>query len=260
MFATAPGVARHIDAQALALSTPRHADLTVMRIDHPSHLAGDVQEELLDSLMPVAASAFHQAPNRDFRRDVKDHIFKPRGLLIVYDGQGNPVAFRMWDFITLKFLLGEDILYLAGMCVRKDYQGQGIGEALLRVVLNEDIRRSLPDAHAFVPLPLAPYVALRTQNPVMKFCFDRATGVESYPRIGEATVPSDVQEVGAKVAGHANDHAFDPATMISRGFYGHSLYGTPPVSPNPGYAELFGQLSPADGDSMICVWRRQAAH
>jgi|GEM_PF-2113901 len=254
-YPNADRLAAPYDARILACPTKALGELTVFRVDHPSHLGAGVQTSLVDMLMPVAASAFHQAPDRDFREDVASHILNPKGLLVVLNDDGMPIAFRMWDFITLDFVGGTDILYLAGMCVHKDYQGRGIGELLLELVLRDDVLRTMK-GDMFVPLPLAPYVALRTQNPVMKFCFDRAIGIESYPRLEDGSVPSDVAMVGTKVASYLKDYSFNPINMISRGLYGHSLYGVPPVPPNHKYAEIFSQLDMALGDSMICVWRR----
>lgn len=252
-------LARRIDAKIHSCITKR-GNLGLLRLDYPKYLPEETRKFLLDSLMPVAESAFQQTPDRDFRKDVEEHVFSSDGLLIVISDEGVPVAFRMWDHIVLNFVAGTDILYLAGMCVHRDWQCLGIGEALLQYVLRNDIRRSMPDEHAFAPLPLAPYVALRTQNPVMKCCFDRAIGMESYPRLDDDVIPTDIAYVGQKVSDHLGDMHFDSKVMMSRGLYGHSLYGRPPVPPNNNYARLFARLNAEQGDAMVCVWRRQTAH
>lgn len=231
-------------------------EVELFRIDFPRSMPKEAKRALLDSLMPVAASAFRQKETTEFRKDVEEHIFGFDGLLVVTNEKGIPVAFRMWEFIELNFVAGTDILYLAGMCVHEAWQRQGIGELLLQYVLREDFRRSLPDSHAFGPLPLAPYVALRTQNPIMKCCFDRAIGEESYPLLECPEIPGDIARVGEIVARRLNDVHFEPKTMISRGLYGHSLYGTPPIPPNHEYESLFSRLDIVAGDSMVCVWRR----
>lgn len=233
-------------------------EVEIYRIDYPGKMPENKRNALLDSLMSVATSAFRQQETKLFRKDVEEHIFGFEGLLVVTNEEGDPVAFRMWEFIELNFVAGTDILYLAGMCVHESWQRQGIGELLLQYVLREDFRRSLPDEHAFGPLPLAPYVALRTQNPIMKYCFDEAIGNESYPLLEFPEIPGDIARVGQIVARRLGDTHFDPNTMISRGLYGHSLYGTQPIPPNHEYKTLFGQLNTAAGDSMVCVWRRPA--
>lgn len=231
-------------------------DLAVYRYDHPRYLPEAEKENMLQLLLPVAMSAFRQNYSASLCVDVKNHIFSSDRLLIVVDRDGKPVAFRMWDYVTLDFVGGTDIAYLAGMCVHQDWQKKGIGEYLLQYVLQDCVRRSLPDAHAFVPLPLAPYVALRTQNPVMKRCFDRATGFESYPRLDESTVPEDIKTVGRKISEHLRDHFFDPDTMLSKGLYGHNLYGYYPMVDDEKYRSLFARLDVDQGDAMVCVWRR----
>lgn len=146
------------------------------------------------------------------------------------------------------------------MAIHVDYQGLGIGAALLRQVLKDDFLRGMSDIHMPVPLPPAPYVVFRTQNPMMKYCFDKAVGVETYPRVNDDSVPSDIAHVSQVVAKNLGDDHFDPLTMTTRGIYGHSLYGQPPSPPNDDYGRLFGRINAAAGDAFVCVWRRQTAH
>jgi len=231
-------------------------DVDIYRIDYPRNLPEEAKEVLLDSLMPVAASAFRQQETDLFRKDVQEHIFGFSGLFVVVNEEGVPVAFRVWEFIELNFVAGTDILYLAGMCVHEAWQRQGIGTLLLQCILREDHRRSLPDAHSFGPLPLAPYVAMRTQSPLVKWNFDQSIKRESYPLIEEEGIPVDIARVGQIVTRHLGDTSFETQTMISRECYGRCLYGVAPTSPDEGYNKAFNKLNVDDGDTMICVWRR----
>lgn len=244
----------------IRLQTGDRDNLSLHRINNPRHIINEERDALLNRLLPVAASAFQQEIDSDFRRDVENHIFNADGLYIVQDEDSVAVAFRMWDFLVYNFVAGTDILYLAGMCVHKEWQHKGIGEELLHCVLREDLRHCLHDKHAFAPLPPAPYVAFRTQNPIMKRCFDKAVGVESYPRLCDETIPDDIANVGALIAKRYGDAHFEPETMISRGVYGHSLYGYRPVTSDEAYESLFSRMDVEAGDGMVCVWRRQSTH
>jgi GNAT superfamily N-acetyltransferase len=233
-------------------------DLPGYHIDNPGHLSDDQKQHVFRSLYPVALSAFSQEPSDEIARDVYNHLFSVDGLLIVVeenDGQSVPVAFRMWKFIEHSVVEG-DILYLAGMCVQRSHQGQGIGSALLDYVLHQDLRRQVVGVDQICPLPPCQYVALRTQNPVMKRAFDKATGYTSYPCSVNDDIPEHVQQVAAKVAHHLGDDAIDLDTLTTSGLYGRSLYGHNPHTSDPTYESLFNRMDKTHGDAMVCVWRR----
>lgn len=226
--------------------------------DNPGLISETEKQELFQHLYPVALSAFSQEHTPEREADVWKHIFSSQGLLLVVDQTSDDyrvVAFRMWDVIWFDLLEG-DILYLAGMCVKKEYQKIGIGSSLLRYVLARDEHRRTGGMDQFCPLPPCTYVALRTQSPVMKKCFDEATGVVSYPRAPGEEIPVDIQKAAARVAEHLHDDSFLPERLVSPNLYGGSLYGVSPCSEDDRYQSLFSNLDASGGDAMVCVWHR----
>ncbi len=228
--------------------------------NYPNSLPEEEKERIFDMLYPVALSAFAQDPSDEIADDVRNHIFSVGGLLVVtdVDEQGSEfvVAFRMWDNISYSILEG-DILYLAGMCVKEDYQGYGIGRVLLDYVLFKDSQHKMHSIDQVCPLLECKYVALRTQNPIMKRCFDEATGEMSYPKSGDELIPDHIKDVGAQVAKHLKDFAFNSDTLTSRGLYGRSLYGRNPQVQDSRYKSLFAGINQDKGDAMVCVWQRR---
>ncbi len=219
------------------LCVTKRGGLRAVHISEPANLPSDIQQELFQALFPVACDAFQQNQTEDFSADVRQHLFSWEGLIVVL-GDDVPVAFRMWQVFPSD---QGNILYLAGMCVRRKYQGIGIGESLLRYVM----RIYLIERNYFI--------ALRTQNPVMKKCFDRAVGGLSYPN-GTA-VPWDIRAAGILLAERLGDTGYDPDTLISRRAYRGSLYGD---SPEPvdesAYTNVFGGIDANMGDAVFCIW------
>jgi hypothetical protein len=98
------------------------------------------------------------------------------------------------------------------------------------------------------------YVALKTQSPVMKRCFDQAIGVISFPNKGVA--PESVRNVGVFIAECLKDISYNEDTFIFVGVYGSSLYGTVPYIADILYRKQFAALDQARGDAMLCIWQR----
>lgn len=208
----------------------------------PHQLASDVKSEVFKLLYSVAMDAFRQQPSEAFEKDVFQHIFSYDNLIVVFD-EGQPVAFCMWQVLQDQ---SRSILYLAGICVQSDHQGIGMGEGLLNFALG------LYRAGEFGVREQ--YVVMRTQNSVMKKCFDRSVGGLSYPNGQE--IPLSVQEIGSLVADYLGDYNYDPETLLSRGIYSKSLYGTSlALVDESGYTETFRTIDIDQGDAVICVWQ-----
>ncbi len=225
--------------------------------DYPDSLGDAEKRQIFEMLYPIALNAFSQDDSEEFKKDVSEHIFSADGLLIVVDeiNDNIPVAFRMWDIIDFSVLNG-DILYLAGMCVQKEYQKCGVGSVLLNYVLHQDARRQMIGKEQICPIPKCKYVVLRTQNPAMKFYFDNAICDISYPKSIGMSIPDDVKRAASAVARYLKDDHFDSETLISNSLYGQNLYGHKLVAHNKKYERLFSSLNADNGDAIMCVWRR----
>ena len=216
----------------------KNGPLSARYIRAPKDLPTETKKELLRLLLPVACEAFHQDANTAFSQDVSQHLFSWEGLIVVLQND-TPVAFRMWQVFPSDH---GGILYLAGMCVQAAFQRIGIGESLLRYVMN----MYLTDQNR--------YTVLRTQNPSMKKCFDAAVGGLSYPNGKQ--LPRDILDVGITIARQLGDREYYPNTLISRGAYQGSLYGTELASVNEAsYMEVFNQINRDQGDAVFCIWK-----
>jgi hypothetical protein len=210
-------------------------------IKNPNTLSSNLKLELFGILYPIALEAFKQDESENFSKDVYQHIFSYDNLAIIIK-EGQPVAFRMWQVYLQE---ERKILYLAGMCVRTMHQGIGIGEGLLKYVMQlfqQESGSSLSD-----------YIVMRTQNPIMKRCFDKAIGGISYPN--GKKLPQHITEIGSYMAQILDCKNFDHDTLISRGVYSGSLYSTPPTKVNESmYLNVFNKCNIAQGDAIICIW------
>jgi len=209
----------------------------------------DIKKQMLfEHTYPVAASAFGRN-DVAIKKDVYEHLASANHFsIIMNDNKG--IAFRLWDFIPIDKV--NDVLYLAGMCVHKDYQGKGIGKCLLELVLQSDGYRQIHSVDQICALPPCKYIVFRTQNPIMKRCFEAFVGEEIYPRFGE-DVPSDIVAAASVVVNSLGDSL--DSSMISRGVYGKSLYGDE-VSVRSTPVSVFSAINVANGDAVYCVWRR----
>ncbi len=235
----------------------RDGKLIGWKISFPEQMLDEEEKGIIFSMLyPVALDAFSQQPSSEKEEDIFSHIFSADGLIIVFKKNDfRAIAFRLWNVIEYSAIQG-DILYLAGMCVKKKYQGIGIGSFLLNYIINDDVHRQYFGADQLCPLPPCKFIALRTQNPIMKMCFDKAVNGISYPKPNKKEIPEDIKEVGKIVARFLGDENFNPDTLTSKGTYGSNLYGKEHRRVAI-YSEQFDSLLDSSrGDSMICLWRR----
>ena len=207
---------------------------------NPNELSGKFQEELVSALYPVAKSAFGQEDSHGFYQDVRDHILNTDNLLIVGDTACIPIAFRMWKFINHS---DYTVLYLAGMCVDSEWQGKGLGRAMLQFVINYTETVNVFWTHA----------ALRTQNPVMQKCFDGISKKSAMYKFGDAVIPVEIQEVAKIVAISIGDTKLEPEKLVSRKVYGSSLYGEKTRIVEKSQGTNFANLDQEVGDAAYCI-------
>lgn len=204
----------------------------------PSDLSDGDKAVVFDNSYQVGLKAFVQEDSPQMKGDVYNHLFKEDSLLIVMDNDTKDA--RVVAFLTSRNLgfNGKKILYLSGICVDPLYQGGGISGQLI----NEAYK-------------LGEYydvMALKTQNPVMKQCFDNCVGGKSHPNFDVET-PQEVEEIGLFFASLFEAKNYKSQSLILKGMYGQCLYGRIPVSRNEAYNNLFDLLDKSAGDSMLCL-------
>jgi chorismate mutase/GNAT superfamily N-acetyltransferase len=205
----------------------------------PKSLSFQDREYLFSLVYPVAQSAFGQPHSEKFAHDVKVHTLDHTEILIVQDENDNTIAFRIWDVLTE---YSKPIIYLAGMCVSVDHQKGGIGPAMIEAAI-----RIAEQSHKDWG-----YVVLRTQNWAMqKSMASIAEKSGLYQKFGDNNISPDLQGAAKIVADKNGDLYFNPETLVSRGIYGASLYGS-----KENFQEGFEGLNAAAGDAAYCVWQR----
>ncbi|MFZ2975018.1 MAG: hypothetical protein WA055_00105 [Candidatus Moraniibacteriota bacterium] len=95
-------------------------------------------------------------------------------------------------------------------------------------------------------------MALKTQNPVMKECFDKCFGGKSYPDNGTKP-PKEVEEIGIFLANILKAEKYHTQSLIIKGAYGKCLYGVEISSRDDAYNDQFCKLDKSAGDSMLCI-------
>lgn len=200
----------------------------------PSDLSEGDKAVVFDNSYQVGLKAFVQEDSPQMKVDVYNHLFKEDSLLMVMDRDA------VIAFLTSRSLGfdGKKILYLSGICVDPLYQGNGISNQLI----NEAYQ--LGESYNVM--------ALKTQNPVMKQCFDNCLGGKSHPNF-EVETPQEIEEIGLFFANLFEAKNYQPQSLILKGMYGQCLYGCVPVSRNEAYNNLFDHLDKSAGDSMLCV-------
>jgi len=213
----------------------------------PKYFGDKKCQELADVCYPIAVNSFGVQQSEDFYKDVFKHVEDSSGLLIYRDERENAVAFCSWIFIPYGWCGLETILYLSGICVQKESQGNGIAKEIISNLAKVDARRQLPDKHAFCPLPPFSHVVFRTQSPRMKQMFDSAVG-RGYEDKEDSTRV-------AKIAMQFIGSSMEEDTLVCRGVYGHCLYTEEQRANDERYNDQFARLDILKGDSQVCVWR-----
>ena len=205
----------------------------------PKSLSFQDREYVFGLIYPVAQSAFGQPHSERFAHDVKAHALDHTEILIVQGEDDQTIAFRIWDVFQE---YSKPIIYLAGMCVAVEYQKGGLGPAMIETAI-----KIAEQAHKDWG-----YVVLRTQNWAMqKSMASIAEKSGFYQKFGDSDIALDLQGAAKVVAAKNNDQYFNSETLVSRGIYGASLYGSP-----KNFQEGFNGLNPEQGDAAYCVWRR----
>lgn len=211
----------------------------------PKLLSQPLKNLVVDMLYPIAMSAFAQKDSAGFKKDVSEHVLNNSDVLLIMEGD-KAVAFRMWD--TLDIPEGK-LVYLAGMCIDSEYQGKGLGSEMLEYV----------NSFSNQLYPTWKYMVLRTQNSVMQKTFRnfaQKQGVGEIFEFGSTNVPDDVKNVALAVADKNNDTKLDPETLLSKGAYGSSLYGSQAGVGEKNEGTSLGEIEQEKGDAVYSVWRK----
>ena len=188
----------------------------------------------------VGMDAFSQKHSSEMERDVYEHLFQENQLSIVVGKNDHCDELSVMAFLTSRDIDFNDkkILYISGVCVDPLRQGYSISQKLIEEAYKRGGYYNI--------------MALRTQNPVMKECFDKCVGGKSYPNNG-TKLPNEIEEVGLFIAKLLKANKYHAQSLIIKGAYGKYLYGEELFSRNEEYNTQFNQLDKSAGDSMLCI-------
>jgi len=196
-------------------------------------LDSETRLKILEQTIKVAAEGFRQDPKDEvFRQDVADHVLNTPELYLVYTGK-ECIAFAAIEHFEAR---GIPVLYLGGLMVKRDFQGNG----LMKDLISLEIGLSKPRV-----------LVARTQNPcildLMKsFCEKE----KIYPFTGFPK--GDCQTVSEFL--NINRGGFDSKTLIGLGTYGRCLYGDGVPKSNHPQSNLFMErIDPQMGDSILFI-------
>ena len=225
---------------------PQHEVVLLPKQYHKNRL-----RQLTDGCYPVACEAFHVQGSAEFFADVEGHILDCSGIVLSRE-ENHTVGFCAWKYVPYGAYGFDTIVYISGVCVLPQFQNCGVAKEMIMKIFIADLRRSLPDKHAFLPLPSVSWFVMRTQSPKMKRAFDAAIGHNSFPN--GAPLPEDARFIASHTMKYLKQ-TMDEDTLICRGAYGHSLYGETEPLDRCDYAAPFSRLDTGAGDAQVCVWR-----
>lgn len=202
----------------------------------PERLKQKTQLVVVEQTIEVAADGFGQSLEDElFREDVRNHVLGLPELYLAYAGE------KCVAFAAIKNLkVGETpVLYLSGLIVKKEYQGNGLMTALVTY----EITKSRPEI-----------VAARTQNPCILDLMKRVCRRDAlYPYSG--TPQGKCRLVTSFLAYEfLRMKNFDPNTLVDIATYGRCLYGG--GAPRSIYREsngFFEKINVFRGDSILFV-------
>lgn len=190
----------------------------------------EYNSEATEQLVDIAQSAFSK-PGAPTREDVENHILPVSELTIGYvDGE-------IAGFSSVEVM--EPFIYEVGICVREDYQCNGIGSALL----SRSVLEKVEEDRTF---------GYRTQNPLMYSCSSKLFDV--YPRPGVET-PERMQRYIEELARRIDPgKELDGAVM--KGAYADSydggMYTELPEGEVRDFMEGLG-MNYGEGDALVIV-------
>jgi len=191
---------------------------------------------VVEQTIEVAADGFGQSlEGESFCEDVRSHILGSPELYLVYLGK-SCIAFAAIENLKAE---GIPVLYLSGLVVKADYQGNG----LMKKLITYEVKESKPEI-----------LVARTQNPcildLMKgFC--KKDVLYPYSGIPQGKCRFVADFLSSRFLKMKN---FNPGALIDIGTYGRCLYGN--GMPKSYYQEsnnFFERINSERGDSILFI-------
>jgi hypothetical protein len=146
-------------------------------------------------------------------------------ILEAFNKLEKPVGFMSYKNIS------EEVVYLAGVVVDKNYQHRGIYNSFMRKMMNEmknDVK----------------YVVARTQNPIIYYV-TRKYVKSIYPN--NSKIPRQIYEIALLIDKRVNED------LIIKQCYGRRLSSEVKKSKDDEINKLFGKLNLDKGDAFLII-------
>lgn len=206
-------------------------------------------------IFELCAAGFEQDRSPSFKTDVENHVMGETAACFIFQDnlrQLNPsgvkksplLAFVSYRTIEVELDDGtERVVYFSAIMIAEEYRGQKVAAGIIKTIMKKHQAR---------------YMALRTQNPIMRESVNEACD-QVCPGLAEKENPQEFVAIGAAVANMLGMPRYDPQLMTEEGTYGKSLYGKtlPALSGNlmALNAAFWKKVNVRRGDSMIVVGR-----
>lgn len=203
--------------------------------EQPHYSAVEPGLPAFEKAVELTAQGFRQEVSEELGLDVKNHLHGDilRRITLGPDTIGYAV-FQNHAFDLER--RSVSVLYLAGLIISPEHQGQHIS----RQVIDDALAESNPD-----------YFAFRTQSSIMYAAARQRFG-ELHPSLeGDLISPEDLR------VGNALAERIKSSFPLHRGCYGGPLYGDKPLHRDTELQAQFDRLCPdfAAGDAILCVAR-----
>lgn len=209
-----------------------------VRINNPDEMLSlEEKRKIFDEFYPVAVMAFGQNKSRDFERDVFDHLFKVKILILAFNdgikykngGIERGVAFATYTDFSVD---GRLVVYNEGTAVDPLFQGEGFYQAFNRCIVDE-----------------FEYFTARTQNPVI---------ITAMSKIGEVVpvqrAPNELElKILERLAVKTNMPDYDFNQHLCRNFYGGRLNAIKPRIGNKISMKMNEKLNIDNGDCILAL-------
>jgi hypothetical protein len=181
----------------------------------------------------LTAQGFRQEVSEELELDVKNHLHGDilRRITLGPDTIGYAVFQNHAIDLERRSV---SVLYLAGLIISPDHQGQHISQR----VIDDAVKEGCPD-----------YFGFRTQSSIM-YAAALQRFREIYPSLDGSPISPEDYSVGSALAQRINS-----SFPLHRACYGGPLYGDKPLHRNAVLQAQFDQLCPdyKAGDAILCV-------
>jgi ribosomal protein S18 acetylase RimI-like enzyme len=193
---------------------------------------------LVRDLQIIANESFGTELEDQSQDGVREHVVNTGSLALLHDHE------KVLGFASSKTFREEEIFYLHGVAVAKNFKSKGGGLALTRTLMEMSGMMR---------------IAFTTQNPIM-FCLLKSFCASVYPDPRHKDVPQKICHLGPSLIS-GRPGTFDAASFVANEIYERCLYDRIPDSRDPAvnswFAESLGIMNGRTTNAFLLIGDRQ---